>query len=97
MNNNFINIGQFKITPDAFSILASGLLLIVVLFFNFGFKPIFLLFGLTYAISAYKVNCMIVGSCNFYAKFISIMTMIGVIFIIIDKKGLNDLFNKITK
>lgn len=37
-------------------------------------------------VSAYKVNCMIIGSCNLYAKLISIATSIVVIFIIMDKQ-----------
>jgi hypothetical protein len=55
----------------------------------------FLLLILSYFVSAYKVNCMIVGSCHLYAKLISITTTIIVIFIIMDKQVLNLLKNKL--
>jgi hypothetical membrane protein len=84
-----------NMTTDAFSIIISGLLLVLVLIYNYGVNPKFLLLILSYIISAYKVNCMIVGSCHFYAKVISITTLIIVIFIIINKQTLNLLKNKL--
>ena len=63
--------------------------------FNYGLNPMFLLLILSYFVSAYKVNCMIVGSCHLYAKLISITTTIIVIFIIMDKQVLNLLKNKL--
>lgn len=87
---NFMNICM---TTDAFSIIISGLLLVLVLIYNYGLNPKFLLLILVYIISAYKVNCMIIGSCNFFAKIISISTMITVFLIIMDNKSLKSLKN----
>jgi hypothetical protein len=92
---DFVKIYNTTMTTDAFSILVSGLLLISVLIFTYGFNPIFLMLFASYIVSAYKVNCMIVGSCNLYAKIISIATSIAVIFMIIDKEILNKLKNKL--
>jgi hypothetical protein len=93
MNINESNVDMIKImdiymTTDAFSIIMSGLLLVLVLIYNYGLNPKFLLLILAYIISAYKVNCMIIGSCNFYAKLISISTSITVFLIIMDNKSL---------
>ena len=84
-----------SMTTDAFSIVISGLLLGLILMYNYGFNPMFLVLVLSYIVSAYKVNCMIVGSCNLYAKLISMTTSIVVIFIIIDKQVLNLLKDKL--
>ena len=92
---DFVKIFDITMTTDAFSILISGLLLVLILIFTYGFNLMFLLLILTYTISAYKVNCMIVGSCNMYAKLISITTSIVVIFIIMDKDVLNMLKDKL--
>jgi hypothetical protein len=77
---------DISMTVDAYSVIISGLLLVLILIYKYGLYPIFLLLFLSYILTAYKINCMIIGSCHFYAKLISITTTITVILIIIDKQ-----------
>jgi hypothetical protein len=90
-----VNFKGISMTTDAFTIIISGLLLVFILIYNYGFNPLFLIVFLSYIVSAYKVNCMIVGSCHLYAKIISISTSIVVILMLIDKQVLNLFFNKL--
>lgn len=92
---DLVTIFGITMTTDAFSILVSGLILLLVLISTYGFNPLFLVLILSYGISAYKVNCMIVGSCDIYAKLISIATSIAVVFIIMDKSILDKLKERI--
>ena len=96
MDSKTVKIFDIIMTTDAFSILSSGFLLISVLIMTYGFKSMFLLLALSYIALAYRVNCMIVGSCYLYASIISVLTMVTVIYVIIDKNNLNALKNNIT-
>jgi hypothetical protein len=78
----FVKFGNIIMTREAQLILISGIVLTIILFIYYGFEPIFLLILLNYIILAYKVNCMQVGSCNLFAKIISLGTFIGVCYII---------------
>ena len=95
INNDIINIGSFEITVDAFLYLISGLLLYIILILNYGITWEYFGMLLVYLIGSYKVNCMIVGKCNYYAKSVAIMSVIATGLIILtlpnnkSKKNIN--------
>ena len=77
----FVNFANIKMTSDAFIVLLSGLFLFLFLTFSYGFQNLYIVILLVYATMAYKINCMHVGSCHFYARYLSIATLINVIII----------------
>ena len=84
-NIDLVNFMDVLMTTDAFFIIISGLLLVLVLVYKYGLNIMFILLMFSYIVTAYQVNCMIIGSCHFYAKLISITTLVSVILIINDK------------
>ena len=78
----FVTIGPITMTKEAQLIIISGFILIFTLLIYYGLKPVFLLILLSYLLSAYKVNCMQVGNCNIFAKFIALATFFSVCYII---------------
>jgi hypothetical protein len=77
----FVNFANIRMTSDAFLVLISGIFLFLFLTFTLGFKNFYLVILLVYSTMAYKINCMHVGSCHFYARYLSIATLINVIII----------------
>ena len=85
----FVNFANIRMTSDAFLVLISGIFLFLFLTFTLGFKNFYLVILLVYSTMAYKINCMHVGSCHFYAKYLSIATVINVIIIVLNNKNFN--------
>ena len=85
----FVNFANINMTSDAFLALLSGIFLFLFLTLSFGFQNIYLVILLVYGTMAYKINCMHVGSCHFYAKYLSIATLINVIIIVLNNKNFN--------
>ena len=85
----FVNFVNIKMTSDAFIVLLSGLFLFLFLTFSYGFQNLYIVILLIYGTIAYKINCMHVGSCHFYAKYLSIATLINVIIIAFNYKEFN--------
>lgn len=85
----FVNFANMNITSDAYLVLISGILLFLFLIFIFGFKNFYLVILLVYGTMAYKINCMHVGSCHFYARYLSIATLVNIIIIALNYKDFN--------
>lgn len=85
----FINFANIEMTSDTFLVLLSGIFLFSFLTFSYGFQNIYLVILLAYGTMAYKINCMHVGSCHFYAKYLSIATVINVLIIAFNSKNFN--------
>ena len=85
----FVNFANIRMTSDAFLVLISGIFLFLFLTFTLGFKNFYLVILLVYSTMAYKINCMHVGSCHFYAKYLSIATVINVLIIAFNSKNFN--------
>jgi len=94
----FVNFANIRMTSDAFLVILSGIFLFLFLTLKFGFKNIYLVILLIYCSLAYKINCIHVGSCHFYAKYLSIFTVINVIIIAINYKNFDlSMLSKISK
>ncbi len=85
----FVNFANMNMTSDAYLVLISGILLFLFLIFIFGFKNFYLVILLVYGTMAYKINCMHVGSCHFYARYLSIATLVNIIIIALNYKDFN--------
>ena len=85
----FVNFVNMNMTSDAYLVLISGILLFLFLIFIFGFKNFYLVILLVYGTMAYKINCMHVGSCHFYARYLSIATLVNIIIIALNYKDFN--------
>ncbi len=81
----YVRFGTFEMTREALIVIFSGLVLFTILTFEYGFNFGFVLIFIGYLISAYKVNCMQVGHCYIFAKFIALVTFISVFYIIFYK------------
>ena len=87
MKNNNINIWSINMTYDAFVTLLSGLLLIIVLrciYPNLN-NIIYLFIAVMCCYNAYNINCMILGSCDSWARYIVISNIIIAIYMIYTK------------
>jgi hypothetical protein len=87
----FVKISSITMTRDALLVIISGCVLSTSLIINYGIKPFYLLILIGYLMSAYRINCMEVGSCTTYARIISIMTFISVIYVILNLNAPNQL------
>jgi hypothetical protein len=85
----FVNFANINMTSDAFIVLLSGFFLFLFLLLTNGFQNLYLVILVVYGTLAYKINCIHVGSCHFYAKYLSIATVINVLFIIFYSKNSN--------
>jgi len=85
----FVNFANINMTSDAFIVLLSGFFLFLFLLLTNGFQNLYLVILVVYGTLAYKINCMHVGSCHFYAKYLSIATVINVIIIVLNNKNFN--------
>ena len=94
-----IQIGSLELTPDAFLFLISGLLLGLVLLMKYGSSMDIYLLLTGYIIGTYRVNCMITGNCNTFARFTAVASFIltGLIIMNLPKEkpqdGLRTLIN----
>lgn len=73
----FVNFMNIKMTSDAFIVLLSGLFMFLFVSYAYGFESFYLLIPLLYGIAAYKINCMHIGSCHAFAKYLSIATFVN--------------------
>lgn len=87
----FVKISSITMTREALLVVISGCVLAASLIINYGMKPLYLLVLVGYLMSAYRINCMEVGSCTTYARIISIMTFISVVYVIINSNASNQL------
>jgi hypothetical protein len=85
----FVNFANMNMTSDAYLVIISGIFLFLFLTFIFGFKNFYLVILLVYGTMAYKINCMHVGSCHFYARYLSIATLVNIIIIALNYKDFN--------
>lgn len=85
----FVKFANINMTSDAFLVIISGLVLFLFLTLSYGLKNLYLVILIIYGTLAYKINCMHVGSCHFYAKYLSIATIANVIIIILNYKDFN--------
>lgn len=85
----FVNFANIKMTSDSYLVLMSGLVLFLFLTLSKGFQNLYLVILLAYGTMAYKINCMHVGSCHFYARYLSIATLINIIIIALNYKDFN--------
>jgi hypothetical protein len=85
----FVNFANINMTFDAFLVVLSGIFLFLFLTFSYGFQNLYLVILLVYGTMAYKINCMHVGSCHFYAKYLSIATVVNIIIIVLNNKNFN--------
>jgi len=83
----FVNFANINMTSDSFLVVISGLVLFLFLTLTYGFKNLYLVILLVYGSIAYKINCMHVGSCHLYARYLSILTIINIIIIAINYKN----------
>ncbi len=74
----FVNFANITMTSDAFIVLLSGLFMFLFVSFIYGFESFYLLIPLLYGVAAYKINCMHIGSCHAFAKYLSIATFVNV-------------------
>ncbi len=94
----FVSFAGITMTSDAFIVLLSGMFLFLFVTFIFDFNNIFFLVPLLYGITAYKINCMHVGSCHSFAKYLSIATFVNVfIFVFFIKDNKNDVSTHLIK
>jgi hypothetical protein len=78
-----VKIGTLNMTTDALFVVIFGILFFIILSFKYGFKRIHLLILLSYMISAYQINCMIIGECYFLSKYLSIsLTINGILLLL---------------
>jgi len=84
-----VNFANIKMTSDSYLVLISGIVLFLFLTLSKGFQNLYLVILLVYGTMAYKINCMHVGSCHFYARYLSIATIINIIFIVLNLKDFN--------
>jgi hypothetical protein len=75
---SFVNFANITMTMDAFIVVLAGLFLFLFVSLVYGFESFYLLILLLYGITAYKINCMHIGSCHAFAKYLSIATFINV-------------------
>ena len=85
----FVNFANINMTSDAFLVVLSGIFLFLFLTFSYGFQNLYIIILVLYLTMAYKINCLHVGSCQFYGKYLSIATVINVIIIILYNKKFN--------
>jgi hypothetical protein len=85
----FVNFANINMTSDAFLVVLSGIFLFLFLTFSYGFQNLYIIILVLYLTMAYKINCLHVGSCHFYGKYLSIATVINVIIIILYNKKFN--------
>lgn len=79
-----INLYGNELTQETALVIASGLILFLSLFAKYGLTwQVFSILPMFF-VSAYKVECMQVGSCYAFAQYISILTFIISITIIIN-------------
>jgi hypothetical protein len=66
---------DLKLTPDAIIFLVTGALAFFILLMKYGnYIDIYLLL-VSFILGSYRVNCMILGNCNIYARIITIITI----------------------
>ena len=85
----FVNFANTTMTADAFIVILSGLVMFLYVSFIYGFEYFYLLIPLLYGVTAYKINCMHIGSCHGFAKYLSIATFVNV-FLFVWFTKLND-------
>ena len=85
----FVNFANINMTSDAFLVILSGIFLFLFLTFSYGFQNLYLVILIVYGTLAYKINCMHIGSCHFYGKYLSIATVVNVLIIILYNKNFN--------
>jgi hypothetical protein len=83
----FVTFANIEMTSDAFIVLLSGIFMFLFLSLTNGLNYLYLIILLVYGIMAYQINCMHVGSCHFYAKYLSIATLINVLFFTLYSKS----------
>jgi|UniRef100_A0A6C0ECE4 hypothetical protein len=82
--NNSITIGSITMTYDAFATLISGIVLILIIKLRYAKLnySIYLFILIIFIYNAYNINCMIIGSCNLWARYLVIANIIGIIYFI---------------
>lgn len=95
----FVNFANIEMTSDAFIVLLSGIFMFLFASFVHGFESFYLIILLLYGTMAYKINCMHVGSCHFYAKYLSIATLVNVFFFALysNSKDKTNIIKNLTK
>jgi hypothetical protein len=86
---SFVNFANITMTSDAFIVVLTGIFLFLFVSLVYGFESFYLLILLLYGITAYKINCMHIGSCHTFAKYLSIATFINVFLFIWFNKSQN--------
>jgi Na+-translocating ferredoxin:NAD+ oxidoreductase RnfE subunit len=84
-NIQTITFGTITMNIDSFVFIINGIILFFLLVNKYGYSNIYLRVLFIYIIGAYNINCMILGSCNSYARFYSIMCSILTIYYFISK------------
>ena len=79
-----INLNGVELTQETVLVLSSGLILFIALYAKYGLTwHVFSVLPMFF-VSAYKVECMQVGSCYAFAQYIALLTFIISITIIIN-------------
>lgn len=79
-----INLNGVELTQETVLVLLSGLILFIALYAKYGMSwQVFSILPMFF-VSAYKVECMQIGSCYAFAQYISLLTFIISITIVIN-------------
>ena len=93
-------IDQFKnnITYDAQLVIISGLVFLLISLTKFGLNWNSIIIFFLYMGAAYRIECMLVGSCHIYARYSALLLMVltvGIIMRLPQKAEDFSYFNKI--